>query len=262
MNIYKYTGTMDGFLTVVFDSYENKIYPDLITDNDEYQLSFDSKVINVETDEEKASRVERSIVNKIGNDGFYEFMQAFAADEPEKDMTIYRWLALLFKHGEIVKTMFNHPYVIAYNDICHRVTYETHRFCGFLRFRELDSFMLAKWHTEVNEKIYYAPYYPDHNITPFLMEYFARRNHDMKLVMHDTKRNIFGIYNTENWEVFVLKASVVVEPSLNESMFQTMWRQYYTAVSIDSRKNTKLMNHFLPVRYRKFLNEFPYVNFQ
>ncbi|MDF2685962.1 MAG: hypothetical protein K0S55_1143 [Clostridia bacterium] len=246
-------------LTVVFESYDKKIFPDLITDKNEFQLDFDSVIFNVETDEKKADRVERNIINKIGNDGFYEFIQAFAADEPEKEMTVYRYFALLFKYGERVKTMFNHPYVIAYNDMCHRVTYESHRFCGFLRFRELNNFELAGWKTE--DKIYYAPYFPDHNITPFIMDYFARRNQDMKMIIHDTKRNIFGIYDTQNWDVFVLDAPVVVEPSEYEIMFQTLWKQYYSVVSIDSRKNTRLMNQFLPVRYRRFLNEFSYVKF-
>jgi probable DNA metabolism protein len=186
-------------------------------------------------------------------------LQAFSADEPDKEMTVYRFLVMLFKYGGKAKTMYNHPYIIAYNDMSHRVSYETHRFCGFLRFRELSYFELAGWKTE--EKIYYAPYYPDNNITAFLMEYFVKRNQDMKMVIHDTKHNIFGIYDKQNWDVFVLNAPVVVEPSECENMLQRLWKQYYSTVTIESRTNRKLMNQFLPVRYRRFLNEFSYIKF-
>ena len=49
--------------------------------------------------------------------------------------------------------------------------------------------------------------------------------------------------------------AVSVNLGKNEEDYTKLWRTYYNSVCITSRKNHRLMNTFLPVRYHKHLTE-------
>ena len=58
MKVFITDGTAAGFYTAVFLSYREK--DAVITSQENRQLSFDTEVINVETDREKAERVRQN----------------------------------------------------------------------------------------------------------------------------------------------------------------------------------------------------------
>ncbi len=244
MLIYQYSEGIDGFLTAVFLAYETKTLPDLITDGDLCEPPLLSEIITVIADEEKARRIERGIFARMGMEGLHQLCYAYASCDPEKHRKLFYWILSVFKYGNGVQKRYQDPYVLDFCDMTARVTLEIHRALGFLRF------------SQSTEGIYCAEFAPDNNVLTFLMPHFARRFNDQSFLIHDIKRSLYGIYNGTEWKVLYSEKKISFAPSEPESVFQTLWKEYYRSVSITSRENKRLQNSFLPRRYRAFLTEF------
>ena len=134
------------------------------------------------------------------------------------------------------------PEVIRFNDISYKVTGETHRLKGLLRFMECAGGVL------------YAPYSPDNNITDLLMAHFAERLKSEKFVIHDLNRKIAGMYDGREW-IMGYAGEADIYLSEQEKAFESLWKKYYKAVDIKERPHEKQMKRSMPVRYWKFLPE-------
>lgn len=244
MLIYQYSDGLDGFLTAVFLAYETKTLPDLITDGELCEPPLFSQIITVVADEEKARRIERGIYARLGMEGLYQLSYAYASCDPEKQRKLFYWILSVFKYGSDVQKRYQDPNVMDFCDMTARVTLEIHRALGFLRF------------SQSVEGIYCAEFAPDNNVLTFLMPHFTRRFSDQSFLIHDTKRSLYGIYNGREWKVLSSEQRIAFTPSEAESVFQTLWKEYYRSVSIAARENRRLQNSFLPRRYRAFLTEF------
>ena len=107
---------------------------------------------------------------------------------------------------------------------------------------------------ESKDKVLYAPYSPDNNITDMLMEHFAERLKSERFVIHDVKRKIAGMYNGKEW-IMNYVGEVEIYLSEYERAFENLWKKYYVAVNIKERPHEKQMKGYMPVRYWKFLPE-------
>ena len=250
MVLYIYDGTFTGFLTVVFSIYASKQLPSGILANGEYQTTFFSKTVFVPSDEDRAERVERRIISKAGFSEFSRILSAFSCGFAleTKDMIIFSYIRLLLKEGSSACKMHNLKIVSEFDNLVLKTDFEIHRMEGFLRFRKLNSGIL------------YAEYAPDNDITYYLTPYFAERNSENKFIIRDTARETYGLYNGTEWVVIRGKddrIDLFSEPIFEECelFFQDLWQQYYDTVSIASRRNERQRDHFLPVRYRRYLTE-------
>jgi len=142
--------------------------------------------------------------------------------------------------------MLNNEHVIAYNTLLKKVTYERHRMIGFMRFEE------------TVDGVLYAKYSPDNNITHLLLNHFANRLSTQNFIIHDTKRNVVGVYNKKEHKFFTYtlnKKLAPIQVTNDEVFFQKLWKNYYKNVSIAERKNTKTMLNYMPKRYHHNLTE-------
>ena len=250
MTIYTYDGTFTGFLSVVFAIYETKKIPSAIVCGDEYQTDFFSETAIVETDEEKAERVEQRLLHHLGRDGFSRILSAFScgANPEKKGMIIFNFIRLVLKFGGNVCEMYNLHQVSDFNTLVHKTDKEAHYMQGFLRFRVTKDGTLV------------AEYAPDNDITHFLTHYFSHRNAESRFVIRDTAREVYGLYNGSEWtlvsdDVRLAKIFDDLVYSEDEFVFRDLWQQYYDTVSIASRKNERLRTQFMPRRYWKYLTE-------
>lgn len=239
MNIYVCDGSPESFFTAVFDGYKDEGCA--ITSESDLQISLDSNFINVEPDFEKVKRV-TSGISKYDKDAVDDILIALRSCDSNKEQIAFEYIKTIFKMKMPVKNAFNLPEVTAFNDLLNRVTYETHKIKGFLRFMESESGAL------------YAPYSPDNNITDLLMPHFVARLNAQKFVIHDTKRKIAGLYNGKDWILCPLdQPEIVISDS--EKSFENLWKKYYSSVNIESRPHEKQMRGYMPARYWKFLPE-------
>lgn len=238
MLIYKYSGTLIGFLNVIFSIYTEKEPPLYITAENELQYALDTQVIEIEDNTEKAERIIKAIKNEYEN-----IIMAFSSDRSDKEMILFQYIRLIFKFGQNVPLMQANTHVIAYNDLLKSVTHEINRIQGFLRFKELSN------------GIFYAQYDPDNNITQYLMPYFTQRNSLMNFIIHDTRRNILGMYNTKQTQIIHSNTPIPLIFTQAEETYQKLWHQYFNTVTISSRKNKRQQLYFMPRRYWKNMSE-------
>ncbi len=239
MKIFITDGTPSTFFTAVFDAFREKEC--VITSDRQVQLSFDSEVIRVGCDEQKCERVRNGIA-KYDRLAEEEIALAIRSCDPLKEQTAFEYIRKLMNVKAPVRKMLNAPEVIEFNDIVYKVTGETHRLKGFLRFMENSAGVL------------YAPYSPDNNITDLLMEHFAERLKSEKFVIHDLKRKIAGMYDGNEW-IMGYAGEAEVYLSEYERTFENLWKKYYNSVNIKERPHEKQMKGYMPVRYWKFLPE-------
>ena len=244
MLIYQYSGGLDGFLSAVFRAYLEKALPDLITDGEPVQPPLLTEIVSISPDEARALRVEKGIYARLGMDGLHQLSYAYASCDPEKNLKLFYWILSVFKYGTDVRKRYQDPYVMNCCDMTARVTLEINHALGFLRF------------AQSKEGLYCAEFAPDNNILPFLMPHFTRRFNDQPFLIRDCKRNLYGLYNCNEWKVIPSDHALPLTLSEPEKVFQSLWKEYFRAVSIASRENKKLQDSYLPRRYRAFLTEF------
>lgn len=239
MKIFICDGSADGFFTAVFNAFKTKDC--IITSNNEVQLSLDSEIVRVETDKEKSERVQRGIY-RCDSEALADISLVLRSCDSLKEQTAFEYIKALTAKQSPVKKAYNMPEVVEFNDILYKVTGETHRLKGFLRFMESAN------------GTFYAPYSPDNDITELLMPHFAERFKSERFVIHDLKRKIAGMYNGHEW-IMGYAGEAEIYLSEYEKTFETLWKKYYKSVNITERPHEKQMKGYMPVRYWKYLPE-------
>lgn len=213
----------------------------VITSNSRVQVSLVDPIKNILTEKDKSERVKKAIIRELGS--FKEIEYAFSSYKESKDMIIFGYLQMLFKYGTKIEFMLNNNVMISFHSLCYEVTRECNHIKGFLRFNETAN------------GIYYAQIEPDNNILKFIMPHFTDRFNNQKFLIHDVKRNIVGIYDTFKSAVFQNNTKLDIQLSEKEEYIQRMFRAYYKTITINERKNKKLMLGFMPRRYHKNMPE-------
>jgi len=145
--------------------------------------------------------------------------------------------------GQRVQCLHTHEVTYPVVRLGKRVMGERHRFLGLLRFSDVGHCL-------------YAAFEPENDILLALSDHFSDRFKNERFIIHDTKRHKAMICQFGEWVItdFDLKEPIVY--SDGELLFQNLWRQYFTSVGIESRKNKKLQQQFVPLKYRKNIVEF------
>lgn len=245
MTTYNFDGSKIGLLTCVFDAYYEKRIPNYLTDG-EVQQGFGDYVYEIKNDLEKANRVKRCLSEKVKTPFVLKDLSlALKSGESDKFTIAFNYLkAVIDNKATDVSKNFADPRILAFSDLLKRITNEIHRFKGFIRFEQsVDGY-------------FYAHFSPDNDITWLLMSHFTARFKNQAFIIHDTKRNVLGMYDGETAsEVDGGDRQVTVYLSDEEVNFKKLWKTYYQSVNIKERKNHRLMKSFMPVRYWANLSE-------
>lgn len=244
MTKYVFDGTHDGFFTCVFEAFLTKNFPSDISDG-AAQCEIGDIPVYVKTDKTKAERVVAGIKKSATKTAYRDIKFAMHSGKENKYFTCFSYAVYVIKNKTVdVSRNFSENYVLRFNDLIYAISQEIHRFKGFIRFAESDGNFL------------YAHYSPDNDITAYLMPHFKSRLKNYPFVIHDTARNILGMYNGKDVAtVYAGNKTVSVFLSENENYFSELWKTYYNNVCIEERKNERLMKQFMPVRYWKNLPE-------
>ena len=239
MKIFITDGTVESFFTAVFDAYTDKNC--IITSNSKIQLALDCEITQVNCDMQKVERVRNGLF-RYDKRAEEEILLVLRSCDIHKEQIAFEYIKKLMQYKSPIRKRLSLTEVISFNDTLSKVTGETHKIKGFLRFMECVGGIL------------YAPYSPDNNITDLLMYHFTERLKSERFIIHDINRKIAGIYNGRNWTLaYADKAEIIL--SENEKAFENLWKKYYKAVNIEERPHEKQMKGYMPVRYWKFLPE-------
>lgn len=238
MIYYFCDGTPESFFTAVFDAYNKECF---ITSDSEIQLSLGCETVRVLADAEKCRRVLQGL-KQYDRNAEEDILTALRNCSAQKEQVCFLYIKCIFERKTAIKNAYSLPAVVDFNDLLYKITGETHRLKGLLRFKETAN------------GTFYAPYSPDNNITDLLMPHFAARFKAEKFVIQDIERGIAGLYNGEYWiTAHIGKAEICL--SENESAFESLWKEYYKSVNVKERPHEKQMKRSMPVRYWKFLPE-------
>ena len=252
MHYFSYDKTFEGLLSVVFDAYNRKTFPDgLLSEYDAVPLFSD--VHRIVTDEAKSKRVWDGLRKKISKEARYMLSVVFLSELPGIDEMLFRYIKKAFDAPKSIETDFADSDVLETSKIYRKVSREAERMRMFVRFQKA-----------ADDNLFFAPIEPQYNVMPLIIEHFKDRFADQKWIIYDQKRK-YGIYYdlhtvteirfenpTFNTLTGQLDAKLMHE---DELMFQTYWKGYFKALCIKERLNPSLHVKLLPKRFWKYLPE-------
>ncbi len=252
MIVFVYDKTFDGLLTVVFDAYFRKTFPDtLLGEGEPFPLFYDDE-FTVLTDESKAARVWKALENKLSNTALSLITMCWLSELPEIDILLFRYIRKAIDAPKTIELNFGDPDILALTKVWRQVGHERHRIAQFARFQKS------------SDGTYFAAFEPAYNVLSLTIRHFKDRFCDMRWLIYDVKRQYGYYYDLKTVEevTFETKEAHLVSGMLDESLmhedeklFQDMWKAYFKSIAIKERINPKLHKQNMPVRYWKYLTE-------
>lgn len=235
--VYLYDETFEGFLSVVFDCYKNKSIPSDIKSKYTYSINFLEQSLEIETSLEKATRVYNGLINLASYQTLYYCFTAFLNSASDKEINIFKYIIHALEVSDKVNSMLTVPYVLYVQKLSKNTLFEAHRLKGLLRFMSIEN------------NIYYASIHPDNQILELLAKHFIKRLPTEKFIIHDKKRNLALLYNTNSYTI--VDASTLQLPALSEEElhYQKLWKTFFNTITIKERKNPRLQMQFMPKKY-------------
>lgn len=246
-----YDSTFEGWLTAVFEIYELKLADVVFAKNEVSNTLLFSDTYFVTTDLNKANRVLNGLKQRLSPEGFANIYRAFLSDLDKIEEILFQFVKYVFSSSVNIEEDLANTFVLEVQRAAHLTGKESHRMKAFVRFK------LTK------DNLYYAIVEPDCDVLPLIEKHFKNRYADQRWLIYDAKRKYGVYYDLENTSTVQLQFNAQSTSSKflaeicddDEEFFQNLWRQYFSSVNIESRKNTKLHLQHMPKRYWKNLTE-------
>jgi probable DNA metabolism protein len=236
-----YDSSIDGFFTLVYEVYYNKLKPTQILKSKPNELLFED-ILEIFTDKTKSQKVQSAIKKKFTKKNHDKIKNIFFCDNHDFEIYLLQFIIIGFKDQKQLSNI-NHSCVLFIDNLLKQFFQVVHKMKGFTRFIELENgFLYAKLENEFN-------------IVPFLAKHFITRFNNQDFVIHDTLRQISFIKDKNNTSIQNI-VDVQLEYSQNEQQFQKLWQTFFDSVTIKERKNLKLQRQMVPIKYRKDMTEF------
>jgi probable DNA metabolism protein len=241
-----FDGTFDGFLSVVYAVYYEKIEPSTLQIQGNEQLSLGVEPLFVQTNEEHAARVFKSFRRKVGEEAASYIYHAFLAADDDRFMAMLKYMQLGFKIGHMVDSHLQENFVLKVHKCSRYVEREAHLLYGFCRF------------VETKQNVFYCKVTPKHDILELLARHFSQRLMNQAWVIHDKTRTKAAIYDGNMYLITDVPKDnpVQFEEIDEEQQIQGLWITFFNNLAIQARKNPKLQRQLLPLYFRKNMTEF------
>lgn len=252
MKIFSFDNTFEGLLTLVFECYNRKEFPDEILSGEGSQNVLFASNIEITTDEQKAERVWNGIVARSSEDNAHRIYRVFLSGLPDTPMLLVNFIRIIIDSNVNQEMNFSLPVVVDVHKLHQKVCREAHRILMFTRFQK------------TVEGSYYASFAPMYDVLPLCIPHFRDRFADQQWIIYDLKRNYGFLYNLKTVERVVfddlkvnsqngqLHTSLLAD---DEKLFQKLWKQYFKSICIEERRNDKVHRQHLPQRFWKYLPE-------
>jgi probable DNA metabolism protein len=252
--IYLCDNSIDGIFTAVYLAWSSRLGHSNVKIEEK---SEGSKFSNIElfaeyeavdTDNELASKVARSIRQKISEDAYEMSCRVALSDYAGKADLIYRFLILGFAVGATITEHLSNEVVNQMFKVNKNVSNEVHHLLGFIRFSEQDNGLLT------------SIIHPKNNVLSLVTPHFADRLPTERFLIYDGNRKLAALHvpNTP-WiiaEVPDINQERVREVSAYEDQYRELWISFFDHIAIKERVNPKLHRNNLPLRFRGDMTEF------
>lgn len=251
MIVFRYDRTFEGLLTVVFDAYSRKSFPERLIGPGEPVPMFAREVLDSTTDPVRAERVWKGLRKKLPRRLRNMLLHVWLSESVRADELLLRYMRKIFDSPERKSADFTDADVLAVHDIARTVSREAHHLIQFARLRKMA------------DGSYYAPVSPKCNALPLAVGYFRDRFADQRWLVYDLKRRYGYAYDLHEVREVVFE-SLSGAPSerltddlldADELAFQRLWKSYFDALAISERFNPRLQRRQMPARFWKYLIE-------
>jgi len=240
--VYAYDGSFEGLMCCVFESYQKKEIPIVIRPPGVQPSLFDTAKW-IEAEEHKADRVFNSIPLKISSQAQELVKLGFLTCAPHKELLIYHFLRLGFKHGSKVMTMLTDDTVCSLQKAVRHLTSESNKYKGFVRFSIYDKALVA-----VIE--------PKNFVLPLLSMHFCDRFRNETFMIYDKTHSMALIYRSQKAELIFVDELTLPEVDATEVEYRRLWKQFYKTIAIADRDNPRCRRTLMPKRYWGQMTEF------
>lgn len=240
--IYLYDNDFISLLSLIKILITKKVIPCNIKPNTYTPSLFE------ETFKEQISENEIIIKEIIDATSFYilnTMYKIFLSEHNDKEIIIYYFFVHALKYQNKIYYMRNLKSVTEALKIEKFVEHETHKFKGFLRFKELKGGIL------------YATIEPDNNIILFLSKHFKQRLQNEFWIIEDKKRQLISIYDKNNFYITSSEFFNILDKELSEAEedIENLWKNFYKTIAIKERTNYRCRMNFMPKKYWKYIIE-------
>lgn len=251
MIVFRYDKTFEGLLTVVFDAYSRREFPERLIGEGEPEPMFSDGAHTVISDRTRADRVWASLHRKIDKRARNMLLHVWLSEEQGSDELIFRYIRKVFDTPHSIAGNFADPDVLEIKQVAMKVAREGEHVRQFVRFQK------------GGDGTFFAPTAPKYNALPLAISYFKDRFADQKWLVYDTKRRYGYYYDLKKVQEVTMEDDAhllggKLDESLlaeDEKLFQEMWRSYFKALTIKERVNPKLQRRQMPRRFWKYLTE-------
>ena len=240
--ILVYDKTFEGFLTLVYDVYYEKIDVSKILKEYPNILAIE-EIKDIKTDEKKASKVLEALKEKFPKDSFELILNIFMCDSKDFELNLLKFIVLGFKNKNELFNI-NNKEVFYLENLKKELFMQLHKMYGFVRFQELDDGTL------------YAKIETKYNLVYFLGRHFFKRLNNQKYIIHDINRKLVFIKNDDFLGIQNIASYEEPKLSKDEEKFNKLWHTFFNSVTINERKNLKCQQNFVPLIYRTYMSEF------
>ena len=246
-----YDGSFHGFLTAVFEVFDQRLDNVVVQKESQPQTNLFALPQFIITDEIKSNRVWKGLKQKLDSNTAIQLYYTFLSELPEVEGILLKFIIRTFKSTQSFCKDYSDPVVLRIAQIAKMVGREKHRMEAFVRFKL------------TMDNIYFANIEPDFDVLPIIAKHFKNRYADQKWMIYDLKRNYGIYYDLNKVDSIQLDFSNSFDGTVNDTVyfteeeldFQKLWKDYFEATNIASRKNMKLHIRHVPKRYWKYLSE-------
>ena len=199
--VFRYDRTFEGLLTVVFDAYSRKSFPERLIGPGEPVPMFAREVLDSTTDPVRAERVWKGLRKKLPRRLRNMLLHVWLSESVGADELLLRYMRKIFDSPERKSADFTDADVLAVHDIARTVSREAHHLIQFARLRKMA------------DGSYYAPVSPKCNALPLAVGYFHDRFADQRWLVYDLKRRYGYAYDCTRSARSFSKAFPTLRPS-------------------------------------------------
>lgn len=237
-----YDKTFEGFLTLVYEVYYKKIKVNEIR-NKPIETLFSNEVLEVTTNEERATKVLNAIKKAFPKECFETIVNIFMCDTKDFEFNLLKFIILGFKNKNELSNITNSE-VFYLQNLEKELFRHVHLMYGFTRFEELDDGTL------------YAKIETKFNVVYFLGRHFFKRLNNQNFIIHDIDRKLAFIKNEDYTSIENISSFEEPKLSKDEKKFNKLWNTFFKSVTINEKENKKCQQNFVPLLYRTYMTEF------
>lgn len=241
MIAYRYDGTFAGFLTCVWDALEGRIEPAAFLLPDDGGTFWETR--ELAADRGRAGRLYGALARRVSSSFQKLIARGFLTCLPEKELDLLALIRRGLREGDRVRLDLSDPVMARVNLALTKMWTEWDHLKGFVRFSDLDGFLVG----EIE---------PKNRVLPLLAPHFAERYPGERLALYDRTHHEIFLSDRGRWKLLPAEDFRMGPAGTEEKAFRAMWRRYYQTIAIEGRINPKCQSTHLPKRYRHVMTEF------